>query len=81
MIGTCQLCNSDTHVSQHPLGGFACNRCYQLISEVAKQNKIAGGMVQDSVGSGWVTVSSAERDMLMDRRFEDKPVDVDRRVE
>jgi ribosomal protein L37AE/L43A len=62
MIGTCNSCQSDTHVSQHPLGVLACRNCYLSVSEVSKQNKIAGGMVVDSVDTGWTTVNGDKHD-------------------
>jgi hypothetical protein len=62
MLGTCNSCQSDTHVSQHPLGGFACRNCYLSVSEVVRQNKVAGGMVVDSVGTGWVTINGENHD-------------------
>lgn len=80
MLGTCESCNKETRVSQHPLGVLLCRDDYLAYSEIAKQNREAGGMVTDSVGSSWVTVTPEERACVLDRRFEDKPVDMDRRV-
>lgn len=77
MQGTCSVCRETKTVSQTPDGKLACQDDYTIHNQLISEMKAAATSTFDEEPEPIVT--KEERDMVLNRRFVDVPVEIEQR--